>query len=401
MVAFLLAGDVPVQIIKDILAMQALALHGGAFMDLDIFWLGRALEPKANGYLLPEEPHARRTGLPMGRSYRYPTLAMMIMPKASHAAMSLSQMMLKHWKDFAMKSMANPGAEPVDWPRVHSGWMWNTQKLRVMFEEDMDLARSLSTPLLHCPWNIKLTMAMFMAAVADTTSAPVMETVLEEDYVQPSLLSVARHGVTVNLWARQWDKRLQLAVLAKCWNIRAINLGLVSPGHIRGAAADVEACLAMQHQHLIEMMGKPAAFTMLGFCYAMLESGWCQDLLAGGPQPGTYHPVDMGIPGSAVGQGPWMGPTIHSEHWVGLLLLLAMQVLGGDSCQGSSMDIGHQPGPLVSACRAPGNNAEAARKWARSLGCGQWGARHPFPVTSLMPWFACHYNRHVFSPVPV
>jgi len=270
-----------------------------------------------------------------------------------------------------------------------------------MIPGDIDLTAAMTTPLFHCPWNIKLTLAMFMAVVADTTSAPVLiETAMDEDYIQPSLLSVARHGVTVNLWSRQWDKPLQQAVLAKCWAIRAINLGLVSPGHVMAVPHGVEACLGMHHQHLIEIMGKPAAFTILGLCYAMLESEWCQDLLAGGPQSGTHDPLDMGIPGSAVGQGPWRGPTIHDKHWVGLLLLLAMQVLGGDPGHDSSLDAGHRPGPLASACPGPGRRSKAAREWARAMGSGIWGPRHPVPVTSLMPWFTCHYNRRVFSPVP-
>ena len=85
-VAFMLAGNVPVQFIKDILSMRILHAHGGMFLDMDMYWLGRVIQVGADGYLFAEEPHSRKTGMFLGRSHHYPNLAMFAMPKGSDMA---------------------------------------------------------------------------------------------------------------------------------------------------------------------------------------------------------------------------------------------------------------------------------------------------------------------------
>ena len=53
MAAFRLAGNVPVQILKDIMSMCILHKCGGLFADMDIMWLGRVVQLDGPGYLFP------------------------------------------------------------------------------------------------------------------------------------------------------------------------------------------------------------------------------------------------------------------------------------------------------------------------------------------------------------
>ena len=394
-VAFLIAGGVPAQIIKDILSLLALALQGGAFMDMDIFWLGRPLEPKANGYLFPEEPHGRRSGLAMGRTKRYPTLAMMVMPKGSCLAMDLASSMLTHWMDYAATAIAHPTEGLKEWTKPHSGWMWNTLRLKTKLDKDPELLAAMSSPLFHFPFNIKMDIEAFKAAVADTTSVPALKGAdLELDYVQPAIAHVALHSVTVNLWARQWDPALQTAVMSKLWTLRAMNLGIHHLDIVRPSSSSVEAILDSSVPHLMNIMGKPAAFTLVGLCFAILESGWCRDLIAGGPLPGTYALGDVGIPDAAAGQGPWKGPPISDTHWVGVVVLLAMEVM---SSEVGLCDRNTRQGPLGSLWSMPSATTTAVKHWARNLGAGEWGTAWPWPSQHLLLWLVCHYNRDVSS----
>ena len=57
--------------------------------------------------------------------------------------------------------------------------------------------------------------------------APCFANELTIDYVQPSMATIAKHSVCINLWHRQWtDSLLQDKVIAHCAGIRLQNLGL-------------------------------------------------------------------------------------------------------------------------------------------------------------------------------
>ena len=82
----LLAGQVPIQIVKDIFSMQVLAMRGGMWADLDMYWLGRHIPVHESGYAFSLEPHSRPATSYMGRSTDRVTLALFALPKGAHLA---------------------------------------------------------------------------------------------------------------------------------------------------------------------------------------------------------------------------------------------------------------------------------------------------------------------------
>ena len=157
MVAFMLAGNVPVQLIKDILSMYVVHQHGGMFLDLDIYWLGRPFQLGDSGYLFPEEPHCRRTGLWLGRVHHYPNLAMFAMPAGSQVAISMAHRWEAHWHTHAQDVLAGkkPAVDP--WESDHN-WMWNTRSLLAAMNKDPVLMDAFRAPIFFCPWSKALTV---------------------------------------------------------------------------------------------------------------------------------------------------------------------------------------------------------------------------------------------------
>jgi hypothetical protein len=150
-VAFWIANGVPVQMIKDVLSMRAIAREGGLFADLDVMWLGRPLSIAPSGYLIPVEPHSRSTGKVFGRAERYPTLALFAMPKGSDLASQLDRMFTQRWHTHACEFAKSKDPVPVN--ESSKKWMANTRDFKDAIKGNPEYME-YRPPISCMPWSI-------------------------------------------------------------------------------------------------------------------------------------------------------------------------------------------------------------------------------------------------------
>ena len=385
MAAFMLAGNIPVQLLKDIMSMHILHSHGGIFADMDIMWLGRAVQLDGHGYLFPEEPHGRRTGAFLGRSNVYPNLAMFAMPKGSGLAISLANGWEDHWLAHA-HAVLNGIKPAVDTWESSQNWMWNTRSLQVRLAKVPQLFLAYRPPIMFCPLSKNLTLETFDTLEQMAEHAPCLANDLAADYVQPSMATIAKHSVCINLWHRQrTDSLLQEKVIAHCAGIRLQNLGL---SDITTTINQVDAAITASVEQVLVVLGKPVGHTVIGFVYAMFESPWLKQIL--GP---TVVDVDgaHGFPWGCIGRGPWVGPPISASHWCGTLLYIALTMLCSPDHERLSKPDGSNPRAVATPCAGPA--VDAALDFAGSMDNGAWlGVTNP--VQAMVPWLMSHYNHH-------
>ena len=293
-VAFMLAGNVPVQFVKDILSMYIIHQCGGLFLDMDIYWLGRSVQLHGHGYLFPEEPHGRRTGTFMGRAHRYPNLAMFAMPKGANTAIVLAQLWETYWFGHALKVLTEEIA-PVDQWSCNHRWMKNTRDLQAHIARNPELEAAYVAPIYYCPLSKTLTMAVYDTLAMREAHEPCLVIDLSQDYVQPSVKTIATHSVFVNLWERQWDPALQAKVIVQCVGIRSQILIRYTEDAM---ATRVDRAITASMEAVLNFLGKAVGHTVFGFLCAMMECPWLQDILEGGPVHGILL-RHMGVQGFA------------------------------------------------------------------------------------------------------
>ena len=390
MVAFMLAGNVPVQFIKDMLSMRILHQCGGLFMDMDIYWLGRPIQLSDHGYLFPEEPHCRQTGLWLGRVHRYPNLAMFAMPAGSEVAKALAHRWEDHWYTHAHAVLAKKKAAVDPWESDH-GWMWNTRALQSAIAHDPKLKSAYRAPIFFCPWSKALTLELFNNLEVGEAQAPCLDNDLAIPYVQPCVKTIAMHSMCMNLWQRQWtEPGLQVKVLAQCAGIRSHNLGLdrgVPKDMANNMATQVEKAITAHFENLCLLLGRAVGHTVLGFVYAMFEAPWLQALLR--EEPRTCVPDGAhGFIDGCLGQGPWAGPLLSANHWCGALLYLAITLLCSPDHERSKQ--GSHPRAMATPQTGPA--VDKALDFAMGLDCDAWpGVK--LPVQAMTPWLLSHYNK--------
>lgn len=332
----LLAGQVPVQIIKDIFSMKVLHVHGGTWADLDILWLGKPLPIPESRYLFSLEPHVRCEGQFLARTHDRVTLAVLSMPKHSPHALALYNKMLSKWKAFAIKHFVTD-AEVVDWKgsSMSSLWMWNTDELTAVA---LHLAAQhgpdiVLQPQVLCPLPMRLTALEWRAvdvSVSSVSSVPVNlgATDFKLPYKIPSAADMAQHGVAINMWSRQWHPGVQQSVLDRGLAIRVDNalpqVNGISPSlapalkvahHMEAMAQTVMQCIGFGHGH-----------GLLARAHKAVQQPWLQALiLHNGKNILAHARGDCGVPGLFSGWGPWLGPQISTELWACLILKLAIK----------------------------------------------------------------------------
>ena len=119
----LLAGQVPIQIVKDIFSMQVLAMHGGMWADLDMYWLGRHIPLHESGYAFSLEPHSRPATSYMGRSTDRVTLALFALPKGARLAVKCHTEWLCKWLKWAYDNY-DDAIPHIDWNLTASQTLW-------------------------------------------------------------------------------------------------------------------------------------------------------------------------------------------------------------------------------------------------------------------------------------
>lgn len=332
----MLAGQVPVQIVKDIFSMKVLHIHGGTWADLDILWLGKPLPIPKCGYLFSLEPHVKCEGHFLARTHDRVTLALLSMPKHSPQALALYHQMLSKWKAFAIQHF-EAGAKVVDWEcsSMSSLWMWNTDQLTTsaLHLVDKHGPDIVLKPHVLCPLPMRLTASEWIAVdttVSSMSSAPVSSgaTDFTLPYEVPSAADMALHSVTVNLWSRQWHPGVQQSVLDRGLAIRVdqelpqvngINPSLAPAlqvaDHIEAVAGTVMQCIGFCHGH-----------GLLARAHKAVQQPWLTALiLHNGRNVVARARGDCGVPGLFTGWGPWLGPQISAELWACLILKTAIK----------------------------------------------------------------------------
>ena len=393
MVAFMLAGNVPVQFIKDMLSMRILHECGGLFMDMDIYWLGRPIELSDHGHLFPEEPHCRKTGVWLGRVHRYPNLAMFAMPVGSEVAKVLNHRWEDHWFDHAHAVLAGK-KKPVDTWATHHDWMRNTRSLQAAIGKDEVLTDAFRAPIFFCPLSKALTVELFTNLQVGEAQKPCLDNDLAKEYVQPSVKTIAMHSMCVNLWERQWtEPGLQAKVIAQCACIRSHNLSNRANYKAMDIAKDmanqVDKAITEHFRTLCLLLGRAVGHTVLGFVYAMFETPWLQALLR--EEPMTSVPAGAhGFIDGCLGQGPWAGPPLSANHWCGALLYLAITLLCSPEHERDMIEQGSHPRAMATPRTGPA--VDKAVEFAMRLDCDAWpGVK--LPVQAMTPWLLSHYNK--------
>ena len=224
-----LSSNVPVQIVKDMVSMAILAACGGLFADLDIYWLGRQPVRLFNGYWFHLEPHPS-AGRRFSRQSDRVTLAILAMPQASSLAQELLQCWKVAWSVHAA-GQANEATEQTNWEDLNvitRLWMRNTNDLHKKIAT-LELQQAIQQPIMAIPWTKNLTMKHIQAIESGLVDNTAARTTLkyDEPYMQPSIKTVAKFTVAVNLWVRQWkDSKVQDWALTTVRRLRAKTLSL-------------------------------------------------------------------------------------------------------------------------------------------------------------------------------
>ncbi len=308
----LLAGQVAMQLIKDIFSMKVLALHGGIWADLDVMWLGR-IPPIQSGHAFALEPHSRCSGEFLGRKSDRVTLAWFAMPKGSPLAVTLADHWLKYWLRWAADHFLQ--TEPFEWDKKNqqSLWMKNTTEFTKKVLA-LPAARTdyLHMPLVFMPFPIRMSTAQLaLARHADLTPglADIKALDYDKPYMVPALKDIALHSCTANIWQRQWPKDLQDDVLAALAEIRSANLragpavALIAKRKLQDVANAIEEFSPVVLAH----MGLVHGHAMLSMAHHVLHQPWCLRLL----RPGA---ADL-----------WHGPEPEVSVWASVLLLWALK----------------------------------------------------------------------------
>jgi hypothetical protein len=386
-VAFMLAGNVPVQFLKDILSMGIVHRCGGLFMDMDMYWLGQNVQLHGPGFLFPEEPHGRRTGLWLGRSHPYPNLAMFAMPKGAELARSLARTWEDRWFGHA-HAVLDGHVPAVDSWDTHHDWMWNTRSLQLQLSKDPQLMQAFRAPIWFCPFSKTLTMDIYNRLEQAEEHSPCLVNDLAIDYKQPSMKTIARHSMCLNLWHRQWTKPLQDKVMAQCATIRAHNLSRFDiNAMVNTTVKQVDTAIMASIETVLLLLGRAVGHTVMGFVYAMFEAPWLQQLLR--PMPQVPDGAKGGS-GCSTGQGPWAGPPISADHWCGALLFLALTLLCSPDHERS---VAQGSNPRAVATPRTGPAVDSALDFAVSMDSEAWpGVKRP--VQAIIPCLLSHYNTH-------
>ena len=372
---------------------EPLLERGGLFADLDVMWLGRPLSIAPSGYLIPVEPHSRSTGKVFGRAERYPTLALFAMPKGTDLASQLDRMFTKRWHTHACEFAKSKDPVPVN--ESSKKWMANTRDFKDAIKGNPEYME-YRPPISCMPWSINLNLAKFRACVASEDGTPDDQgDNVAIEYKQPSTLCVSRHSSTVNLWHRQWPLQLVMEVADWCQTAKSQVEQQAMASKLPDAIGQL---LAAQQPLLLHHFGQASGHAVLAWAFSMLGTGWCQDIIQGGPK--TWDPPTAGgCPHTVLGQGPWRGPDIDVGHWTGLLLHVAIEMLVppffGKS-EGPLPDESHGcPEWLGLMTPQPGPGLVATREFVRRLGPPWPCLKQGTPVEALLPWFMSHYNRAI------
>lgn len=222
-IAGMVACNVPVQLVKDILSMAILHAHGGVFADLDIYWMGRHMSLTASGHWFPLEPPPRSGNFFCRKSDRV-SLAILAMPANCKVAMTLHQKWMAAWSIFAASQVA-PGAIQTDWQDKQvlcTLWMQNTRQLQHAIE-NAGLSQSCCHPIFGIPWTLSLNEKEFLAIDSGQCNDKQPHAMLnyKEKYQQPSLATVKKYACCVNLWGRQWKGGVRPWVIQRLRPLRA------------------------------------------------------------------------------------------------------------------------------------------------------------------------------------
>ena len=297
----LMARNVPVQMVKDIISMHVLHKFGGVWADLDIFCLGLPI-PTYKGYMLCQEPPNRPAGLPMSRTWNALTLSILAMPMQAPKANELAHEFKAFWTDHADKVKAGKRA-PVDWAAspVHKMWMENTRALSKQIcgvpaakrqkgpgtWEPKSMYRVLSS-IYAVPLPMRLRGFSFdTATLLEGVPGP---TAHADGCIIPPLWDVATRSVTINLWSRQWKPEVLQSVLAWAEQVRALHIGAYSPlpaaPHVALVQASrharLEQAIMACQPRLLSILGAPVAYRVLAQAVSMIEAEWLMQLMDSG-----------------------------------------------------------------------------------------------------------------------
>ena len=342
LVLSLLAGHVPVQLVKDIFSMRALALQGGWWADLDVFWLGRPLPIHDSGYAFVLEPHQRCAKMAFGRAHDRLTLALFALPQGAPLALKLAEDWLTTWLSWAGDHQADP--QPFDWAAQRNStlWMQNTSnftKSALALRAKLQSLELVHMPLVCLPWTLRCNaeqLDLILSSGVTAGLADQKELDYEKPYKVPSLADVALHGCSVNLWSRQWPKPVQDKLIPGLQRIRLANLAAIFVGPVGPAGpAGLVVCSLEAIADAIEAfspqvfahLGRVHGHQLLAFAHHLMAMPWCAKLLsAGGRNVATTTADGGGLPFVVFGVGPWLGPEPDVQIWAALLLWFAVNL---------------------------------------------------------------------------
>lgn len=221
-----LSSNIPVQIVKDMVSMAILAACGGLFADLDIYWLGKQPGNFFQGNWFHLEPHPS-AGRRFSRLSDRVTLAILAMPKDSAVANELLQSWKAFWSSYAVGQVTS--AEQTNWDSLNvvTGlWMRNTNDLHKKIGSQ--LHQAIQQPIVAIPWPKNLTMACTGCIVSGQVDNHASRATLDyaQAYPLPSLKTVAKFTIAVNLWVRQWKEPVTAWALKALRAVRAKALSM-------------------------------------------------------------------------------------------------------------------------------------------------------------------------------
>ena len=401
----LLTGQVPIQIVKDIFSMKVLAMHGGVWADLDMYWLGRHIPLHESGYAFALEPHSRPASSYFGRAHDRITLALFAMPKGAGLGEKCHTEWLGKWMKWAYKNY-DDAVPLIDWnaTAVQTLWMQNTTRLTTLvmaMKEELGF-NILHMPLILAPLSMKLScqdwqMLLSQPATPGLASNFVMD--YNQAYRSPSVQDMMLHTCTVNLWSRQWKADVTEHVLAKLPELRDLNLkNTLQPGpnhllnpnsmdmlavvnYIEALSPDVLAALGFVYGH-----------NLLSLTHHMATKHWVKAAVHNnGRDIKPKRPGEGGLPKMVFGTGPWLGPDIHPKVFSAMLLYLNLHIFNRDhDCEWPDNVHAHDgtfvpgPGPLKSQIARLNEFLLCMHKALPKD--GRWG-REPVGVADVWPWF--------------
>ena len=121
---WLMKGNTPLHVVKDLLSMKALSRFGGLYTDLDVFGLGFAWgELVPEGILLCKEPDVKNR---LQREYECVSLAMIGLPAGCKILEDCLALIMEKWTRHTTAVLAGD-KQRVDWSKRHRDWMFNTK----------------------------------------------------------------------------------------------------------------------------------------------------------------------------------------------------------------------------------------------------------------------------------